>query len=83
VNTLAALIGGPVTHVPKRPGEPEITHADTTRIRARLGWSPKVDFEEGVRTMLGRIGDWADAPVWTPARIDEATREWFARLGRP
>ena len=81
VNTLAALIGGPITRVPKRPGEPETTHADIGRIRARLGWFPKVGFEEGVRVMRGRLGDWADAPVWTPSRIDEATREWFARLG--
>ena len=81
VNALARLIGGPVVHVPKRPGEPEITHADIAKIRAGLGWAPKVSFEEGVRVMLGRVRDWKDAPVWTPAKIEDATREWFARLG--
>lgn len=82
VKRLAGLIGGPVTHLPKRPGEPHVTHADIAKIRARLGWTPKVAFEEGLAVMLDRIGDWAAAPVWTPRRIEETTQEWFRYLGR-
>lgn len=82
VKRLAELIGGPVTHLPTRPGEPDVTHADIAKIRQRLGWAPKVTFEEGVAVMLGRLGDWAAAPVWTPRTIEEATREWFRHLGR-
>lgn len=81
VNRLAQMIGGPVTHVPRRPGEPDATHADIGKIRHLLGWSPKVSFEEGVRIMLASIGNWKDAPLWTPERIEEATRDWFRYLG--
>lgn len=82
VKHLADIIGGPVTYLPKRPGEPDVTHGDITKIRRLLGWSPKVSFEEGVGMMLGHLDDWADAPVWTPERIHEATREWFTRFGQ-
>ena len=82
VNRLVELIGGDSVHVPKRPGEPDRTHADITRIRELLGWEPAVPFEEGVARMLERIEDWRDAPVWTPESIEEATRSWFGLLGR-
>jgi UDP-glucose 4-epimerase len=82
VNRLVDLLGGgPVVHVPKRPGEPDCTHADISKIRAGLGWAPTVSFEDGVRRILERIDDWRDAPVWTVETIDEATREWFRYLG--
>ncbi len=81
VNRLARLIGGEVVHLPKRPGEPDRTHADIRKIRDRLGWAPTVSFEKGVNIMLARIQDWAGAPVWTPDGIAEATREWFRYLG--
>jgi UDP-glucose 4-epimerase len=80
VNRLVELLGGPVVHVPKRPGEPDITHADITKIRQRLGWEPKVSFEEGVATILEQIDYWRAAPVWTPETISEATRDWFRYL---
>lgn len=81
VNRLARMIGGPVTNIPKRPGEPNTSHGDIRKIRTALGWSPKVSFEEGVKIMLEHLYDWAEAPVWTPVRIAEATREWFQYLG--
>src|SRR5579885_592325 len=40
VNRLVELLGGPVVHIPKRPGEPDCTFADTRKIRKRLGWAP-------------------------------------------
>ncbi len=79
---LAQLIGGEVTHLPKRPGEPDCTWADISKIRRTLGWSPTVSFEEGVATMLRHIDHWADAPVWDPASIAEATKTWFQFLAR-
>jgi len=81
VNELVALLGGPVVFVPRRPGEPELTQADSRRIRGRLGWEPRVSFEEGVRRMLEHIDDWREAPVWEPGSIAEATRDWFRYLG--
>ena len=58
------LIGGEITYLPKRPGEPDCTWADISKIQRMLGWAPTVSFEEGVATMLGHIEHWADAPVW-------------------
>ncbi len=80
VNELVKLLGGPVVHIPKRPGEPSATHADITKIKKFLGWGPKVSFEEGVKIVLEHINDWKDAPVWTPATIKKATKEWFKFL---
>lgn len=81
VNRLVELLGGPVTYIPKRPGEPDCTFADIGKIRRVLGWEPKVSFEEGVATMLQHIDSWRTAPAWTPETIAVATREWFQYLG--
>lgn len=83
VNYLVKLIGGERCYIPKRPGEPDCTFADTTRIRAALDWAPQVSFEEGVAVMKQCMKDWTDAPVWTPERIADATRVWFDHLGQP
>jgi len=82
VNRLVELLGGPVTYIPKRPGEPGCTFADIRKIRRLLEWEPKVSFEDGVRIMLEQIEYWREAPVWTPDKIAEATQDWFKYLGR-
>src|SRR5579864_9298732 len=81
VNRLVELIGGPITHIPKRPGEPDVTWADITRIKNDLGWAPQVSFEEGVARMMAEIEKWRDAPLWDPESIARATRAWFDYLG--
>jgi len=80
VNRLVELLGGRVVHVPKRPGEPDRTHADISKIQKLLGWQPRVSFEDGVRVMLENIEYWREAPLWTPKTIAEATRAWFQHL---
>jgi UDP-glucose 4-epimerase len=80
VNRLVELLGGEVVHIPKRPGEPDCTFADISRIERQLGWRPRVSFEDGIAEMLRRIDHWADAPVWNPSSIADATREWFEHL---
>jgi len=80
VKRLAALLGGPSIQIPKRPGEPDCTWANIGRIRAELGWTPQVSFEDGVKTMLENIDYWREAPVWDPLSIAEATKNWFAFL---
>ena len=82
VRHLAELIGGETVHVPARPGEPDCTWADTSKIRRMLGWEPRVSFEEGVATMLAQIDYWSEAPVWTPESIATATKTWFEYLAR-
>ena len=80
INRIASLLGGEVTFVPKRPGEPQVTHADISRIQSRLGWKPRVTIEEGVKEMLSHLKDFKDSPVWTPDKIEQATKNWFAYL---
>lgn len=82
VNRIVELFGaGETVTLPKRPGEPDVTHADIRAIRDALGWQAKVPIEEGVAIMLDRLDDWRDAPVWTSDTIAEATRDWFRYLG--
>ena len=80
INHLAKLIGGSTVHVPKRPGEPDSTHADITKAKALLGWEPTVSFEDGVKVMLDNIGYWKTAPVWDEQLIEQATAAWFKYL---
>ena len=81
VNYLVELLGGEVKHIPKRPGEPDCTFADISKISQGLGWQPKVGFEEGVKIMLDNIDRWRDAPLWNEESIAEATQDWFTYLG--
>jgi UDP-glucose 4-epimerase len=80
VNRLVELLGGEKIHIPKRPGEPDCTWADISRIALELGWKPQVSFEEGVAKILANIDYWREAPLWDPASIAEATKTWFEYL---
>jgi UDP-glucose 4-epimerase len=81
VNRLVELLGGEKVHIPKRPGEPDCTWADISRINSELDWHPRVSFEEGVRTILADIDYWRKAPLWDPDSIAQATKTWFEYLG--
>jgi len=81
VNRLVELIGGSVVHIPKRPGEPDVTWADIAKITRDLGWKPRVPFEQGVARMMAEIQNWRDAPLWDPESIKQATKTWFEALG--
>lgn len=81
VNRLCELLGGEVVHIPKRPGEPDCTFANTQKIEKALGWRAKVSLEEGAKKILENIDYWREAPVWTPDTIDVATKDWFKYLG--
>ena len=81
VNYLVSLLGGDKVHIPKRPGEPDCTFAETEKIKRLLNWKPQVSFEQGVQNMLEVIEHWRDAPVWDAPSIDRATNSWFKYLG--
>jgi UDP-glucose 4-epimerase len=66
--------------LPKRPGEPDCTWADISKISSELSWKPRVSFEEGVGRMLDNIDYWRQAPVWDESSIAQATSEWFKYL---
>lgn len=80
VDYLAQLIDGPRISIPKRPGEPESTHAEVSKAKRFLDWEAEVSFEEGVQTMLDNIDYWKTAPLWDAASIEKATKSWFKYL---
>jgi UDP-glucose 4-epimerase len=80
VNRLVELLGGQKIHIPKRPGEPDCTWADISRITSELEWHPRVSFEEGVAKILADIDYWRNAPLWDPDSIAKATKTWFEYL---
>ena len=83
INRLVELLSGgstPVVHLPKRPGEPDCTWADISKITKEIGWSAKTSFEQGVANMLKVIDYWKDAPVWDESSIKSATADWFKYL---
>lgn len=81
VNRLCELLEGEIVHIPKRPGEPDCTFADTTKIENVLHWKAKISLEEGVKKILENIEYWKEAPIWTPNSIENATKDWFKYLG--
>ena len=81
VNELVRLLDGPAVSIPKRPGEPDCTFADITKIKKSLNWIPTVSLEQGVNIMLENINDWMDAPLWDRSKIEIATKSWFKYLG--
>ena len=81
VNRIAELLGGSKTYIPKRPGEPDSTFADITKIKRELNWKPQFSIEDGIKVLLENIDYWKDAPVWNEKSISEATKDWFKYLG--
>ena len=80
VNRLCELLVGEIVYIPKRPGEPQTTFANITKIKQKLGWKPTVKLEKGVETMLEHIEDWVRAPLWSQKTIEDATKSWFNHL---
>lgn len=82
VNYLVDLIGGDKTYISKRPGEPDCTWADISKITNELNWHTEISFEDGVKMMMAEIDVWKDAPLWDADSISEATQTWFKYLGK-
>lgn len=76
INKLAKLIGGKKEYIPKRPGEPDSTHASIWKAKEFLKWKPTVTFEKGVGNMLANINYWKDAPLFTKEKIAKETENW-------
>ena len=80
VNRIVELLEGPVINIPKRPGEPDCTYADITKITSQTNWKPAILIEEGIKKILLEIHYWNNAPVWEPEQISVATSKWFQFL---
>jgi UDP-glucose 4-epimerase len=81
INSLAKLLKAKTEYLPKRPGEPDSTYADISKIQKMLKWNAKVSFEDGVSKMLENIDMYKDAPLWDRDSIKNATKDWFEYLG--
>jgi UDP-glucose 4-epimerase len=82
INYLVELLKGDIQYLPKRPGEPETTFANISKIQDKLKWNPKVSFDTGVSLMLNEINHWKDAPLWNKDNIEIATRSWFKYMSK-
>jgi len=82
INLVADLLGGEKVYIPKRPGEPDKTFADIKKIKKVLNWKPSYSLEEGIKILIDNIDYWKDAPLWTPNKIDKATKAWFKYLSK-
>ena len=80
VKRITNLLGGKKVYIRKRPGEPNCTFADITKIMKKLKWKPKIKIEKGISILLKEINYWQKAPVWTPKKINVATKDWFKFL---
>ena len=80
VNTLLSYIGGKKIYIPKRPGEPPTTHANIFSIKKDLNWRPLISLKMGIKEILKDINYWKNAPLWTPKKIEQSTRNWFKYL---
>ena len=80
VNYIVKLLKGKRVKIPKRPGEPDITFANIKKIKKVLNWKPRIKIEIGIKKLLNRISYWEKAPVWTPKKIEIATKDWFKYL---
>ena len=80
INEIAKLIGGKKVNIPKRPGEPDRSLADISKIKKRLNWKPKINIKDGVQDLVNNIKDYETAPLWTPKKIAKATKQWFKQL---
>jgi UDP-glucose 4-epimerase len=80
INYLAKILGGKKIKIPNRPGEPKSTWANINKITNTINWRPIVNFEKGVNNMLENITYWNNAPLWTPKKIENATKNWFKYL---
>lgn len=54
INYLANLLGGEVSYLPPRSGDPLHTKADISLAKELLDWEPKVEFSDGVKI----VKDW-------------------------
>ena len=50
------------------------------RFKKKINWRPKIKIEKGIKILFDNINYWKKAPVWTPKKINIATKLWFKYL---
>ena len=51
VNEIVKLLGCKSINIPKRPGEPDLTSANITKIKKELNWKPKINIKKGIKNL--------------------------------
>jgi UDP-glucose 4-epimerase len=82
INYLLSLLKGRKIYLPKRPGEPNMTHANIKLAIKELKWFPKIDLKSGVDEVINNINYWRDSPLWNKKKIYKATKIWFKYLSK-
>lgn len=80
INKITKLLKGKKIFIPKRPGEPSITHASISLAKKVLNWRPIINIEKGLEMVIKNKSYWKKAPLWTPSKIKKATEIWFKYL---
>ena len=80
VNEMIKLIGGKKLFIPKRPGEPSVTHANINKVKSKLKWKPRISFKDGINDVLENIDYWKKSILWNKNSIKKATKNWFRYL---
>ncbi len=80
INYIASKISSKKIYIPKRPGEPDRSLADISKIKRILKWKPVISIDQGINVLLKNIFYWKGSPVWTPVKIKKATKVWFQYL---
>lgn len=51
INSIAELMSPNRTHIPERPNEAAVTHADISKIQSMIGWKPRISLAEGLNLL--------------------------------
>ncbi|MFB6226546.1 MAG: NAD-dependent epimerase/dehydratase family protein [Candidatus Paceibacteria bacterium] len=52
VNEIADVIGGETKHIAEREGEIRFSEADISKAKEKLGWKPRIEFEQGLEDLM-------------------------------
>ena len=77
INKIIKLLGGNKVFIKKRPGVPDCTFANISKVKKLIKWKPKIKIEKGIEYLIKDINYWKKAPIWTPKKINKATKLWF------
>lgn len=81
INTLVNLLNiNEKTFIPKRPGEPDTTHADISKVTNDTSWRPLISLKEGIANILKQSELWEGTKAWEPSEIEKETQNWFKYL---
>ena len=69
VNKIVELLGGNKVFIKKRPGEPDCTFANVSKVKKLIKWKPKINIKKGIQYLIKDINYWKKAPIWTPKKL--------------